>query len=214
MDQIESKGCGHSKSELCIKCLLADAFNLKDDDLAPTVARTNDRCLLPSQQDKNFVTAMATCELISDEHQTASNRSHPVCQQREDDGQHQQGFCSSSGNVQSNPATIDPEDMSDGPAYRRQSLLLRLFESKLFTITIAVQYLFNSKEPGVLTYLGNRLFSFAEEEFDFYLPQIVTLYINVREVAEVLHPYVVYRYAAVFSCVFAGFVRCHLVTQP
>jgi len=37
---------------------------------------------------------------------------------------------------------------------KRMSLLLRLFESKLFDIAIALPYLFNSKEPGVLAYLG------------------------------------------------------------
>jgi hypothetical protein len=36
----------------------------------------------------------------------------------------------------------------------KQSLLLRLFESKMFDMSIAIQYLFNSKEPGVLSYLG------------------------------------------------------------
>ncbi len=36
----------------------------------------------------------------------------------------------------------------------KQSWLLRLFESKLFDMSIAIQYLFNSKEPGVQTYLG------------------------------------------------------------
>jgi len=37
---------------------------------------------------------------------------------------------------------------------KRMSLLLRLFESKLFDMAIALPYLFNSKEPGVLAYLG------------------------------------------------------------
>lgn len=36
----------------------------------------------------------------------------------------------------------------------KQSWLLRLFESKLFDMAIAIQYLFNSKEPGVQTYIG------------------------------------------------------------
>ena len=36
----------------------------------------------------------------------------------------------------------------------KQSWLLRLFESKLFDMSIAISYLFNSKEPGVQTYLG------------------------------------------------------------
>lgn len=36
----------------------------------------------------------------------------------------------------------------------KQSWLLRLFESKMFDMSIAISYLFNSKEPGVQTYLG------------------------------------------------------------
>jgi phosphatidylinositol 4-kinase len=40
----------------------------------------------------------------------------------------------------------------------KSSWLLRLFESKLFEMSIAIAYLFKSKEPGVLTYLGNKLF--------------------------------------------------------
>ncbi|CDW54960.1 phosphatidylinositol 4 kinase beta [Trichuris trichiura] len=99
-----------------------------------------------------------------------------------------------------NPAVI-PVSQSSGT---RQSLLLRLFESKVFDMRIAIQYLFSSKEPGVLTYLGILfphlcvdcsiliVFSknaFAEEDVDFYLPQLVSLYINEREIAEVLHPY-------------------------
>jgi len=44
---------------------------------------------------------------------------------------------------------------------KRMSLLLRLFESKLFDMAIALPYLFNSKEPGVLAYLGQYLISDA-----------------------------------------------------
>lgn len=40
------------------------------------------------------------------------------------------------------------------PPTPRQSWLLRLFESKLFDMSIAISYLFNSKEPGVQTYIG------------------------------------------------------------
>lgn len=36
----------------------------------------------------------------------------------------------------------------------KQSWLLRLFESKMFDMSIAITYLFNSKEPGVQSYLG------------------------------------------------------------
>ncbi|MFH4978311.1 hypothetical protein AB6A40_005020 [Gnathostoma spinigerum] len=74
-----------------------------------------------------------------------------------------------------------------------QSWLLRLFESKLFNISIAMQYLFKAKEGGVLHYLGNRLFEFPSCSVDFYVPQLVNMYINMREVAEVLHPYMIKR---------------------
>ncbi|KHN74836.1 Phosphatidylinositol 4-kinase beta [Toxocara canis] len=74
-----------------------------------------------------------------------------------------------------------------------QSWLLRLFESKLFDVVIAMQYLFSAKESGVLNYLGNRLFDFPVESVDFYVPQLVNLYINMREVADVIHPYIVKR---------------------
>ena len=39
-----------------------------------------------------------------------------------------------------------------------ESWLMRLFQSKLFDMSIAIHYLFNSKEPGVQSYLGNKLF--------------------------------------------------------
>ncbi|XP_041361757.1 phosphatidylinositol 4-kinase beta-like [Gigantopelta aegis] len=74
-----------------------------------------------------------------------------------------------------------------------QSWLLRLFESKMFDMSIAISYLFNSKEPGVQTYLGNRMFSFKEENVDFYLPQLLNMYIHMHDVAEAIHPYLVHR---------------------
>lgn len=54
------------------------------------------------------------------------------------------------------PLTKDTADSKLPPP--KGSWLLRLFESKLFDMSIAIAYLFNSKEPGVLAYLGNKLF--------------------------------------------------------
>ncbi|XP_072939577.1 phosphatidylinositol 4-kinase beta isoform X2 [Epargyreus clarus] len=76
---------------------------------------------------------------------------------------------------------------------RNKDFLLRLFESKLFDMSMAITYLFNSKEPGVQTYLANKLFSFPFEDVDFYLPQLATMYIEMGDVADVLRPYLVYR---------------------
>ena len=76
---------------------------------------------------------------------------------------------------------------------KHKSWLLRLFESKLFDASMAVSYMFNSKEPGVLGYIANRLFTYPDSEVDFYLPQLVSMYIMSHEVAEVLHPYLIHR---------------------
>uniref|UniRef100_T1L3I5 PIK helical domain-containing protein n=1 Tax=Tetranychus urticae TaxID=32264 RepID=T1L3I5_TETUR len=73
------------------------------------------------------------------------------------------------------------------------SWLLRLFQSRLFEMSLAINYLFKSKEPGVLSYIGNRLFTFEEADVDFYLPQLVVLYINHSDVADALHPYFINR---------------------
>ena len=58
-------------------------------------------------------------------------------------------------------AGINPEDMAiaEDPQKTCQSWLLRLFESKMFDASMAVHYLFNSKEPGVLSYLGKIFFT-------------------------------------------------------
>ncbi|KAK3088656.1 hypothetical protein FSP39_022005 [Pinctada imbricata] len=86
-----------------------------------------------------------------------------------------------------------PSHKSKRNSQGRQSWLLRLFESKMFDMSIAISYLFNSKEPGVQTYLGNRLFSFKEDDVDFYLPQLLNMYIHMHDVAEAIHPYLIYR---------------------
>ncbi|KAK4315336.1 hypothetical protein Pmani_013427 [Petrolisthes manimaculis] len=74
----------------------------------------------------------------------------------------------------------------------KQSLLLRLFESKMFDMSMAVSYLYKCKEPGVQQYIGNRLFSMPTSESHFFLPQLVNMYVQTYEVAEVLHPYMVH----------------------
>uniref|UniRef100_A0A7E4VEF4 Phosphatidylinositol 4-kinase beta n=1 Tax=Panagrellus redivivus TaxID=6233 RepID=A0A7E4VEF4_PANRE len=74
-----------------------------------------------------------------------------------------------------------------------KSSLLRLFESPLFDITICMQYLFKTKETGVLSYLGNKLFKFDNNIVDFYIPQLITMYINMPNVANALHAYLLQR---------------------
>lgn len=74
----------------------------------------------------------------------------------------------------------------------KPSLLLRLFESKMFDMAMAVSYLYKCKEPGVQQYIGNRLFSMPPSESYFFLPQLVNMYVQTFEIAEVLHPFLVH----------------------
>lgn len=76
---------------------------------------------------------------------------------------------------------------------RGQSGLLRFFESSVFNIHFAIHYLFYSKEPGVLSFIGNKIFNFPHSEVDLYIPQLILMYIQIEELAEVLDPYLVYR---------------------
>lgn len=41
--------------------------------------------------------------------------------------------------------------------------------------------------------LGNKLFGFPNNEVDFYLPQLINMYIQMEDVAEVIHPYLIHR---------------------
>lgn len=76
---------------------------------------------------------------------------------------------------------------------KNHSGLLRFFESPVFNIHFAIHYLFYSKEPGVLSFIGNKIFSFKDSDVDLYMPQLILLYIQMDELAEVLDPYLVYR---------------------
>ena len=56
------------------------------------------------------------------------------------------------------PSLID-SNLLNSPVPQPQNFwLMRLFQSKLFDMSIAIGYLFNSKEADVQAYLGNKLF--------------------------------------------------------
>ncbi|XP_076157822.1 phosphatidylinositol 4-kinase beta-like [Alosa pseudoharengus] len=83
---------------------------------------------------------------------------------------------------------------SSSSSTSKQSWLLRLFESKLFDVSMAIAYLYKSKEPGVQAYIGNRLFSFPEPDVDFHLPQLLSMYVHMdEELAEAIRPYLLQR---------------------
>ncbi|XP_018577631.1 phosphatidylinositol 4-kinase beta, partial [Anoplophora glabripennis] len=84
-------------------------------------------------------------------------------------------------------------DQSDSATAPKSTGMLRLLESKVFDVSMAMHYLFNSKEPGVLCYIVNKMFSFEDQDVDFYLPQLVCMYIQMHDVAEVIHRYLIHR---------------------
>ncbi|KAE9411654.1 hypothetical protein Angca_009440, partial [Angiostrongylus cantonensis] len=55
---------------------------------------------------------------------------------------------------------------------------------------IAVKYLFSSSERGVKQYLGKKLFSFSPSDIDFFVPQLICMYINDKDVANAIHQYI------------------------
>lgn len=90
------------------------------------------------------------------------------------------------------PARPDSSLLPSSSSSSKQSWLLRLFESKLFDVSMAISYLYKSKEPGVQAYIGNRLFSFADSEVDFYLPQLLNMYVHMdTDVGDAIRPYLV-----------------------
>lgn len=88
----------------------------------------------------------------------------------------------------------EEEEEEQQVSQSKQSWLLRLFESKLFDVSMAISYLYKSKEPGVQAYIGNRLFSFPDNDADFYLPQLLSMYVHMdTEVGDAIRPYLLHR---------------------
>ncbi|TKR72121.1 hypothetical protein L596_019630 [Steinernema carpocapsae] len=86
---------------------------------------------------------------------------------------------------------IDENASDEDSPLRPGSSLLRFFESSLFTVDKAMYYLHTTEKTVVRKYLGNKLFKYRSRDLDFYVPQLVNFYINRREIAEVLHSYII-----------------------
>ncbi len=71
--------------------------------------------------------------------------------------------------------------------------LLRLFDSTVCTVSIAITYLFSTKEPIVQEFLGRKLFEYSHDEIDFYLPQLLNMYIHIQSISTVIHNYLTTR---------------------
>ncbi|KAL5290760.1 PI4KB family protein [Megaselia abdita] len=93
----------------------------------------------------------------------------------------------------SSSSNRDSSSSNTNKTEKGPSGLLRFFESPIFNIHFAIHYLFYSKEPGVLSFIGNKIFSFPDDEVDLYIPQLIVMYIQMDELAEVLDPYLTIR---------------------
>lgn len=92
-------------------------------------------------------------------HQSSQNMSFAVGEASESTYQIRRKDLSSPtrpGSSSQTPSARDGPLSSLPPA--RESWLLRLFQSNLCDVTMAVGYLFNTSEPGVLQYLSNKFF--------------------------------------------------------
>jgi len=77
-------------------------------------------------------------------------------------------------------------------------LLLNLSNSAttfyLHILNLNLMFVIDIYMSGVNTvFAGNRMFSFQFADVDVYLPQLLNMYIYVHDVAEALHPYLIYR---------------------
>lgn len=128
------------------------------------------------------------CDLSKNPQWSTSTDTRSI--KEEDEEQEEQGGSGTDTQVQQEPHP--PEPSAPQTSTSKQSWLLRLFESKLFDVSMAISYLYKSKEPGVQAYIGNRLFSFPDREVDFYLPQLLNMYVHMdTEVGDAIRPYLV-----------------------
>lgn len=150
--------CKHLEIGLCSRCKLKEAFNLSDNE--PTL----------STPSSSTSTAAKTEVGKTEERRQQQKETEGGDEPREEvdlgeDAMEMDDKPSELSNGKSEreelrigriEPILEQQAMPPPPAPtgQTQSWLLRLFESKMFNVTIAMQYLFNSKEPGVLTYLG------------------------------------------------------------
>lgn len=93
------------------------------------------------------------------------------------------------------PAAQAQPDDQNAPAISQSSnyWLMRLFQSNLFDMDIAIGYLYSSKDRDIQAYLANKLYEFRDEDVDFYLPQLINMYLHMDSISGLLHKYFLHR---------------------
>ena len=62
-------------------------------------------------------------------------------------------------------------------AFMPNDCLFRLLNSEYCDAYLALYYLFHSKDVEVLEFLGQKLFDLPNDDVDFFLPQLLHLYV-------------------------------------
>uniref|UniRef100_A0A0N4ZYS3 Phosphatidylinositol 4-kinase beta n=1 Tax=Parastrongyloides trichosuri TaxID=131310 RepID=A0A0N4ZYS3_PARTI len=96
-------------------------------------------------------------------------------------------------NIDENKKTDMCHITSNNISQQSTSSLLRFFDSTFFTIHHAIHHLQSSLDSAALSHLGDSLFKFPKQSVDFYLPQLLILYVNKRRIAEHIHSYLMER---------------------
>jgi hypothetical protein len=84
-----------------------------------------------------------------------------TCRSERTGSTHQSDESLDSENTATAAASVPPTPAQSPQSNTAKGFLLRLFESKLFDMSMAITYLFNSKEPGVQSYIGQSCFNVA-----------------------------------------------------
>ena len=71
--------------------------------------------------------------------------------------------------------------------------LFRLLQSEHCDTYLTIYYLFHSKSNEIKEYLGRKLFDLPDADIEFFLPQILQLYISFSCVSEQIHSYILCR---------------------
>lgn len=152
----------------------------------PETSKRKDFFLLKPASSKNKISAMSSPELNTESDYKSMTKSASTLSLTLSDK------FKLPGTVKCFTKHRETESLQPKPE-RGHNGLLRFFESPVFNIHFAIHYLFYSKEPGVLTFIGNKLFSFKDHDVDLYIPQLILMYIQMAELAEVLDMYLIYR---------------------
>ncbi|KAK6759964.1 hypothetical protein RB195_021490 [Necator americanus] len=189
-----SPDCQHSTTGLCSKCTLNQTFSISKAEERHRRNLSNGSIKL-NQSVSNTSAPMHHLYLAPDEFVSFPKLPVQAVQPQTDDVKIPQPDELEIPREKQNDEQVQKDKESEfifttSPLVEPPSLLMRLFESSHFTPAIAIKYLFSCSEKGVKQYLGKKLFAFHHSRVNFFIPQLISLYINDKEVASAIHQYI------------------------